>query len=155
MDRWSLVLKGLIGFAVLLVLYLLSIGVLVVVSMAHAHEYPVQVKRVIDADTMEVHVLYPSDYKKIRLMCVNAPESRGKDKTPEGVEMSDAVKAMKLNYGSIEVVGVDVFGRLIAYFTPRRSDKTLNLRLFEMGAPLYSGLTKAEREECLRRFKEN
>ena len=90
---------------------------------------------------------------RARLMCVNAPESRGKNKTAEGVAMADYVKGLHLTAATIEPVKSDAFGRSLAYVRPAGWDQTLNRHLHEIGAPLYDKLTRKERAECQARFR--
>lgn len=121
------------------------------------------IDRVIDADTFEGRARIPVVFgdhtfsfelpATVRLMCINAPESRGKDKSAEGVEMSEHVKALGLKTAWIEPVDRDAFRRYLVYLTPADWSESLNLYLHERGAPLYGRLTKAARAECERRFQ--
>jgi endonuclease YncB( thermonuclease family) len=125
-------------------------------SGASAHDYNVEVFRWVDADTFDGSVsILPSlrVVDRFRLMCINAPESRGRHKSDEGVALSKRIKEMGLDRGTVEFYKEDAFGRYLAYFTPEGWEKSLNHTLFEDGIPLYSGLNKRERSECLRRFE--
>ena len=117
------------------------------------HEYPLDVESFIDADTFEADLdigfeLVMND-RRFRLYCINAPESRGARKSEDGVKLSQAVKDLGIERGEVEVVGTDVFGRLLVWFTPEGwGELTLNEWLFRNGAPLYARLTRAERALC-------
>ena len=123
---------------------------------ASAHEYPVTISRWVDADTfdgvmeMGFGLMIRS---RFRLMCINAPESGGARKSPEGVQMSEDVKALLITEGTVDPLKRDAFGRILAHLKPKGWDMTLNQRLLEMGAPYYHGLTKKDRAECERRLE--
>ena len=130
---------------------------LLLATTASAHEYEVKVDRWIDADTFEgdldlgVGVILPK--QRFRLMCINAPESRGARKTEAGVLMSEHVKQFLIDTTYVELVERDVFGRWLAFATPAGWTQSLNQYLYEFGAPLYHRLTRAERAECIERLE--
>ena len=123
---------------------------------ASAHEYPAQVGRIVDADTMDVVIdLDPVPITvptRLRLMCINAPESRGKNKSDAGVAMSDLVKGMGIREARVELLKLDAFGRYLAWVRPKGWDITLNEWLYRNGAPLYARLTRADRAACVERL---
>lgn len=118
---------------------------------AFAHDYQMTVERFIDADTFDGQAaILPGIIidGRFRLMCINAPESRGSRKSPEGVAMSELVKSLGITSGTIEIVKKDAFGRFLVHFRPEGWDQSLNRFLFRNGAPLYGRLTRAERADC-------
>ena len=131
-------------------------SLVVMAGQATAHEYPITVERFLDADTFDGEIdLSPLPLTvpaRFRVMCINAPESRGQHKSEAGVAMSEMVKGLGLKGGVGEIVGKDAFGRYLIYFRATGWDISLNRFLFQNGAPLYSRLTRASRAECERRL---
>lgn len=125
-------------------------------SVAYAHDYPVDITRWVDADTFDgtvdlgVDLLMPG---RFRVMCINAPESRGRHASDAGKAMSDQVTALGIVFGTVEIVERDVFGRWLVYLSVPDWEVTFNKYLYDRGAPLYSRLTRAEKAECLRRLE--
>ena len=124
------------------------------VRACQAHDFPAKVHEWIDADTYVGEVLFPETYGRFRLYCINAPESQGARKSPEGEAMAAEVKALGIRRGHVEVIKSDTFDRWLVWFTPEGWTITLNEWLYERGAPLYSGLTRAERAVCEARLGE-
>lgn len=118
---------------------------------AHAHDFMVRVDRFIDADTFDgrMEVLPGLTIEgRFRLMCIDAPESRGKRKSPEGVAMSEAVKEMRIQIGMVRIYKKDAFGRWLVFFRPTGWEETLNRHLLGIGAAYYRRLTRSERAMC-------
>ena len=118
-------------------------------SPAAAHDYPVQIERWVDSDTMDgtmdmgLGIVLKA---RFRLMCINSPEQD----TAAGQALTEAVKG--LSGGTVEPLGRDSFGRVLSFYTPTGWDETLNAWLYRQGAPLYGRLSRADRVECLRRL---
>lgn len=137
--------------------FIAQLLILALAAGAWAHDFPVEIDRFVDADTFDgrATIQFPELIVKgrFRLMCINAPESRGRGKSDEGVAMAQAVKNLGIERGQIEVVERDSFARWLVYVRPEGWDITLNRWLYRGGAPLYDGLTRAEKAECLRRLE--
>lgn len=132
-----------------------------ILSACHvqAHERPLiaaHVDRVIDADTYVVTLQVPGmgltkSGVRLRLACIDAPESRGREKTVIGVEMKGYVA--RLIEGSdvlVSIEGDGGFGRFLSdVFVPGMSEP-LSQHLYRRGAPLYTGssTTKKAIEAC-------
>lgn len=111
-----------------------------------------KVIRVVDGDTIVVN--YKGKYEKVRLLCVNTPESVHPDEkqnTFMGKVASDYTKAsLEGKYADLEFEGPrrGKYGRLLAYVFV--DGKNFNLELVEMGlSPYYTkyGLSQKHDKE--------
>lgn len=129
---------------------------LLLATPAAAHEYPITIERWLDADTfdgeMDLSPLPLVIPGRFRLMCINAPESRGPRKSDDGVAMSEMVKDLQITSGVGEIVDRDAFGRYLTFFRATGWDQSFNRFLHHSGAPLYARLTRAERADCEQRL---
>ena len=134
--------------AALIVLMVLVVITALLPSRAYAHDYRVQIKRWVDADTfdgvMDMGLGLGLD-ARFRLMCINAPESN----TEAGRAMNALLATWEIESGTVVALKRDSFGRILAYLTPTGWDETLNKRLHDLGAPLYGRLSRADRELCM------
>lgn len=125
--------------------------------------YAFDVSRVIDGDTIEGDLHDSASIRpqvRIRLDCIQSPESRGRDKTPEGALLTGLVRHwIEGRRVYISHLSSGGFGRILARVHVPGWSETLSQRLHRLAywpSPLYRGsqTNGARIAACVRRMTE-
>jgi micrococcal nuclease len=132
------------------IIYFLTFFFIIIPAIAHAGQY--QVIRIVDGDTIVIK--YNGKYEKVRMLCVNTPESVHPDKK-QNIPMGKVAS----KYTQKKLIGKNVnlefeikklrgnYGRLLAYVFV--DGKNLNLDLVRQGlSPYYTKYGKSEKYDA-------
>ena len=132
------------------IIYFLTLFFIIIPAIALAGQY--QVIRVVDGDTIVIK--YSGKYEKVRMLCVNTPESVHPDKK-QNIPMGKVAS----RYTQKKLIGKSVdlefeikklrgnYGRLLAYVFV--DGKNLNLDLVRQGlSPYYTKYGKSEKYDA-------
>jgi len=131
-------------------IYFLTLSFIIIPAIAVADQY--QVIRVVDGDTIVIK--YNGKYEKVRLLCINTPESVHPDKKqniPMGkVASRYTQKKLTAKYVNLEFEIKRLrgnYGRLLAYIFV--DGQNLNLDLVRQGlSPYYTKYGKSEKYDA-------